>query len=120
MEGVTILSINTYTIPLWIIIFLAGGITVIAAITLAFSWRTIRNGPMQNSTVIPCILSAVTICVIAGLMIIWTTLFANDNRTSTEYTVSVDSSVDFDEFKEKYIIIAEHDDGTFTVKERID
>lgn len=102
MEGITILATEIYTTPIWTIAFcilLTASMCGMCGLAIAIGCND-KNYPILTAGIVGLCIS-VTIAVFA---------FKEVNTTETRYTATIDESVSFVEFNERYEIIDQNGD----------
>ena len=121
MQGVTILeTINTPCAPLWMVIVAAVCCLILVSLivpdTIRLARRVYHLGTYQRLVIIGQIICDIIIiaCVIAGGF----GLYGQHNTIETTYRVTIDESVSFVEFDNKYEVVS-RDANEYVIKERL-
>ena len=120
MNGVTILeTINTPCAPLWMVIVDAVCCLILVSLIVPDTIRLVRRvyhtGAYKRWVTIGQIICDIIIiaCVIVGGL----GLYGQHNTVETTYRVSIDESVSFVEFNDKYEVVS-RDANEYIIKER--
>ena len=116
MEGITILATNTYSPPLWLAILLCTFMTLFVMIALGLICVAFRGLELPHK-ISYSLLAIFTAVLILLLVFVWKDTIAGTKKTYTAYTITIDDSVGYNEFTEKYEIIS-HKGDTYVVRER--
>ena len=87
-------------------------ITVLVIVSLIVYWKIYKSNDSLKKFIIGC-----SIAIISTLCICWYSLVDGYNTTHMEYTITIDDTVGFNEFNEKYEIISIND-NEYRVKEK--
>lgn len=116
MEGITILATNTYHPSLALAIFICMVMTMFCALAVGLVVTAFHDLQL-SSNVIRVSAIVLTIILIVLLIFLWKEMISTTRKTITEYTITIDDSVGYNEFTEKYEIIS-HKGDTYVVREK--
>lgn len=110
MQGVTILATEQMFSSLWIFILL----TILSIIAIIFGIFLCKNGPDQDDAIIGG--ASISAGIISTVILI-TFMLTNNLSGYTKYIGTIDNSVSYVEFTEKYELI-EKKDNLFIFKDK--
>lgn len=87
-------------------------VTVFVIISLIIYWKIYKDNNSLKNIIIGCSIAMVSI-----LALFWYLMIDGYNITHMEYTITIDDTVGFNEFNEKYEIISVND-NKYRVKEK--
>ena len=113
MDGINVIA-EHFCRETSVAMLIVGGaiVTILVAIALVIYWKIYKNNSSLKNFIIGC-----SIVILSILALFWYLMIDGYNTTHMEYTITIDDTIGFNEFNEKYEIISVNG-NEYRVKEK--